>query len=259
MLVHLVQNALHVVVADPGTRKGGKGDFLIGDPADGGAVDEVADLEMQRKITLVLENLDFLLNTCTNGCVSKPGRSIKACVWKLFPVHLVVGPEARSAGIDSTVRGAVGWRSESIGWAAEEERSSVGRETHQEQLSWCSQFQPVGHGRVLRDMTCVKRMIYTLASLCRSNQIGSGNHGQTYDVVVMEGARVLGAAVQRAVVTRHWIPVAVEVVGQDIEEIQVPVDDGSVSSGGGRRRNAGRAVRSIGQRRQTHGTIFSTS
>lgn len=52
-LVHLVQNALHVIVADPGARKGGKRNFLIDDPADGGAMDEVADLEMQRKITLV--------------------------------------------------------------------------------------------------------------------------------------------------------------------------------------------------------------
>lgn len=51
----------------------------------------------------------------------------------------------------------------------------------------------------------------------------------------MEGGGVLGAAVQWAVVTRYWIPVAVEVVGHDIEELQVPVDDSS----GGWRPNAG--------------------
>lgn len=45
-LVHLVQNALHVIVADPGAHKGGKRNFLIDDPADGGAMEEVADLEM---------------------------------------------------------------------------------------------------------------------------------------------------------------------------------------------------------------------
>lgn len=53
LLVHLMQNALHVIVADPGARKGGKRNFLVVDTVDGGAVDEVADLEMQRKMTLV--------------------------------------------------------------------------------------------------------------------------------------------------------------------------------------------------------------
>lgn len=67
--------------------------------------------------------------------------------------HLIVGPEAGSAGIDSNVRSAIGWCSEAIGCAAETESSSVGWETHQEELSWRSQCHPVGHRGVLREMT----------------------------------------------------------------------------------------------------------
>lgn len=64
-------------------------------------------------------------------------------------------------------------------------------------------------------------------------------------MVIVRG-RVLRAAVQWAVVSRHWIPVAVEVVGQDIEEFQVTVDDSIVSISGGRRPSAGRASRRTG-------------
>lgn len=59
-------------------------------------------------------------------------------------LYLIKGPEAGSASVGSSVCGAVSWRSKAGSAATKAVGSSVGGETQQQLLSWCSQSHPRG-------------------------------------------------------------------------------------------------------------------
>lgn len=59
--------------------------------------------------------------------------------------YLIEGPEASSASVWPGICRAVSWCSQASSNAAKTEGSSVGGETQQQLLSWCSKSQPVGY------------------------------------------------------------------------------------------------------------------
>lgn len=64
-------------------------------------------------------------------------------------LYLIKGPEAGSASVGSGVCGAIRWCSQTSSYTCKAVGSSIGGETQQQLLSWCSQSQPVGYRRVL--------------------------------------------------------------------------------------------------------------
>lgn len=59
-------------------------------------------------------------------------------------LYLIIGPEASSTSVGSSICRAVSWCSKASGTGAKAVGSSVGGEAQQQLLSWCSQRQPVG-------------------------------------------------------------------------------------------------------------------